>query len=276
VVKSKDAKLYLFGTIHLLPPDANWRTPALQAALAESQEVWLEIALDTAPGAASAGKSPLSPEAQQEAQQLILKLGMDLSGPPLSSHLSPVEADQLAEYARVMGAPMAAVDRMRPWLAATVVTAALAKQVGWTDLGPDVKLDQDARAAGKSVQGFETLEKQAHFFADMPPDQELAYLKQTLSEAAKGKADLEKMGKLWMAGDDAGVAREDIADLKAKEPALYQRLIVERNKAWMPQIEALLKTPGVRLVAVGDGHILGPDGVAAMLKADGYSVEKVK
>jgi uncharacterized protein len=64
------------------------------------------------------------------------------------------------------------------------------------------------------------------------------------------------------------------AELKA-EPQMYQRLLVDRNKAWLPKIEALFTRSGHALVVVGAAHLVGADGVVAMLKAKGYTVEQL-
>jgi uncharacterized protein YbaP (TraB family) len=65
-----------------------------------------------------------------------------------------------------------------------------------------------------------------------------------------------------------------LADLKS-DPQMYQRLLVERNKNWLPKIEALFAARGRALVVVGAAHLVGPDGVLAMLKAKGYTVEQL-
>ena len=84
------------------------------------------------------------------------------------------------------------------------------------------------------------------------------------------------MGKLrqsWKAGDVAAVEKILLADLR-NDPQLYQRLLVERNRNWLPKLEALFARSRPAFVVVGAAHLVGPDGVVAMLKAKGYSVEQ--
>ena len=64
--------------------------------------------------------------------------------------------------------------------------------------------------------------------------------------------------------------------MQERSPLFYRRFVVDRNRNWIPGIEAMLKTPGVRFIAVGDGHLLGPDGVPALLKKDGWLAERVR
>jgi len=56
----------------------------------------------------------------------------------------------------------------------------------------------------------------------------------------------------------------------------YDALLTTRNKNWIPGIKALLDEPGNKLVAVGAGHLAGPDSVIGMLKDEGIKVKVVK
>ena len=56
---------------------------------------------------------------------------------------------------------------------------------------------------------------------------------------------------------------------------MYQRLLVDRNKNWLPKIEALFARQGRTFVVVGAAHLVGADGLLAMLKARGYSIEQL-
>jgi uncharacterized protein YbaP (TraB family) len=131
-------------------------------------------------------------------------------------------------------------------------------------------------AQGKTLKGFETAEKQMRMFAAMPADAQLALLRSSLKDGGDaGKAKLDGIARSWAAGDDAAAAKYLVNGIKDHSPDLYARMVVARNRAWVPQIEDMLKTPGVRMIAVGDGHLLGPDGVPALLKADGVRVERI-
>jgi hypothetical protein len=142
--------------------------------------------------------------------------------------------------------------------------------------GADYVLAQEAVAEGKPLKGFETVEQQLRFLADLTPEEEMGYLRQTLADAGEGKARLDAMESAWLAGDDAALTRLAIGSLQDLAPLFYRRFDVDRNQRWVPQIETLLNTPGVRFVAVGDGHLLGPDGVPELLRKDGWRVERVQ
>jgi len=270
VAKSKGSTVYLFGTVHLLPPELSWRDPAIDRALHDSDALWLEIVL---PVTAAGSKAAMKPEELQRAQQLIASSGTSPTT-KLSSLLTPDEWMQLTAN---IHAPPEALEHLRPWLAVLQLTEAITAKVGWTnDAGADVVLNREALAQEKPVQGLETIEQQLRFFADMSPEVELALLRQSLAEISQGEARAREIATAWSAGDDKTLTGLMITQMQTKAPDLYQRLVVARNHAWVPQIEQMLKTPGVRFVAVGDAHLLGPDGVPALLKADGLRVERVR
>jgi hypothetical protein len=85
---------------------------------------------------------------------------------------------------------------------------------------------------------------------------------------------MTKLMAAWKAGDAPGVEQIVLSEVK-NDPLLYQRLLVERNKTWLPKIEALFARRGHALVVVGAAHLIGPDGVVAMLKSKGYTVEQL-
>jgi len=105
-------------------------------------------------------------------------------------------------------------------------------------------------------------------------DQQERLLSESLKDADAERANMSKLVDAWRAGDGAGVERIVLSELKT-EPVLYQRLLVERNRNWMPKIEALFSRPTHALVIVGAAHLVGPDGLLAMLKAKGYTGDQM-
>jgi uncharacterized protein YbaP (TraB family) len=85
---------------------------------------------------------------------------------------------------------------------------------------------------------------------------------------------MSKLVEAWRTGDAPTVERIVLAELKP-EPQLYQRLLAGRNRNWMPKIDALLLRKGHALIVVGAAHLVGADGLIAMLKAKGYTVEQL-
>jgi uncharacterized protein YbaP (TraB family) len=261
VVRDADTTVYLFGTVHLLPHDADWHFPALDKALADSRSLYVEIT-DDDPAHMTA---------------LVLRYGIDTAH-PLSQQLTPFDRGRLERAARLADVPggMAALNLMRPWLAALTLTVAPLVKAG---LDPKLGVDKQLRTAmeqnGKPVHALETAEQQIRFLADMPTSLQLGLLRSTLRDTDRADVDLKQLIGAWKAGDDDAIARLENDQLKRQEPQLYQRLLVERNAAWVQRIEAMLDRPGTVFIAVGAAHLAGPDSVQAQLQAHGTPVERL-
>ena len=255
VVKHADTTIYLFGTVHLLPNDTAWHSPALDEALTKSHTLYIEITDDSSAGVAA----------------LVLKYGLDPAH-PLADRLDKAEVQQLQAAADQAGVPggMQTLNMMRPWLAALTLAAAPLLKAGLDpEHGVDKQLKAQMLAAGKQVLGLETSEQQIHFLADMPESTQMDFLRSTLKDVDKGPAQLTELINAWKVGDVDKIARIEDQDMRQQSPELYQRLLVARNQTWATKIASLLKSPGTIFVAVGAAHLAGPDSVQAQLNKMG-------
>ncbi|HWF84801.1 MAG TPA: TraB/GumN family protein, partial [Vicinamibacterales bacterium] len=78
----------------------------------------------------------------------------------------------------------------------------------------------------------------------------------------------------WKVGNAPMVEQIVLKDLKS-DPVMYQRMLVDRNRNWLPKLDALFSRAGHAFVVVGAAHLVGPDGLLQMLKAKGYTVEQM-
>lgn len=260
VAKNDHATIYLFGTVHLLPSDTNWSSPELDKALRESQRLSIEIVDDDA----------------ASMQTLVMQHGVDLSH-PLSSKLDDSDQRSLEQAAQAAKLPGGAqtLQPMRPWLAALTLTMAPLIEAGLDpNLGVDKLLKARMQKDGKPVDGLETAEQQIRMLSDLPEAMQLDFLRQSFKEVAEGPEKLRELIDAWRDGDTATIARIEDEDIRKESPALYQRLIVERNQAWAKMIAERLQQPGVSFVAVGAGHLAGPDSVQVQLKRLGIDVHQ--
>lgn len=252
VVRQSDSTIYLFGTVHLLPNDTAWHYPALDRALAQSGSLTIELTDDDA----------------ANMQALVLRYGPDL-GHPLADKLSAAENLTLARAATTAGVPggVRTLQIMRPWLAALTLAVAPLMKAGLDPAhGVDKLLQAQMLNAGKPVHALETAEQQIRFLADLPPAVELGFLRATLHDVDQGNNELSALIDAWKAGDTTVIARLEDEDLRQREPLLYQRLLVGRNRAWAAKIADMLHQPGTTFIAVGAAHLAGPDSVQAQLR----------
>jgi len=257
----KPGVVYLVGSVHLLSKDFYPLNPALEAAYSDSNLLAEEV--------------DLGEMAQPDAQMSLLSKGMLPSGQTLDTVLSPPTKALLDKHLGNFG-PMAEVaKRFKPWMAALTI-----ESLAWVNAGFDPNLGLDkhfydrAIADGKSVQGFETMAFQIGLFDDMPMDQQDRLLASMLKDIDTEQANMTKLIAAWHDGDAPTVERLVLADMKG-EPAVYKRMLVDRNHNWIPKIDQLLARNGHSLVVVGAAHLVGPDGLLALLRAKGYTVEQM-
>jgi uncharacterized protein len=261
VARGPNATVYLFGTIHILKKYSPWRSPEIMRALAQSEELWLEI------------PDPGNRDVLTQARQL----GLDPRH-PLSSKISAPQRAHLDAAAKAAGMQEGekALEPMRPWLAAVVLADAMIVHAGYDpEGGVDIQLRHQAVAARKAVRGFETASQQLHFLADMAPAVELQLLLSTLQDLDEGPQALDVLVDAWKRGDDAEIARTMIDPMRTLFPALYRVLLLQRNEAWADVIGQMVEGSGIKFVAVGAAHLAGPDSVLTALKRRGIEVERV-
>lgn len=261
VTKSTTATVYLFGTVHVLPEHAGWHFPALDKALESSGTLYLEENDDGSLGM----------------QMLVLQYGMDPQH-PLSAQLDDADRARLDAAARTLdiAGGAATLDAMKPWLAALTITVAPIVKAGYDPKsGADRQLGHEFKTAGKPVGAFETAEEQIRYFAGLPSSLQMDLLRNVLAGYAKGPGQIKALIHAWRAGDVANIAETVNGDMRRHYPKLYEVLLVDRNRNFARKIAGLLKQHGTLFVAIGAGHLAGPDSVQAQLAKLGVETERV-
>jgi len=256
-VQDDDTTVYLFGTIHFLKPNSDWRTDEVRRAWAASDRLILEVE---------------NPEDQAAVAPLIRQFGLSPER-PLSSLLPREDLQRFRAAATAMGADPMQLDAMRAWLAGVILSSAKLSYAGYDAAsGVDVILRTEAREANKPIMGLETPEQQIGMLSSFPEAGQLAFLTSTIRDFDAAPVELEQLAEAWSSGDTDAIAAVTLEPMRKQSESLYQTLIVERNRRWAAQITALLDTPGVAFVAVGALHLSGEDGVPEMLRASGIRV----
>ena len=263
-VRDADSTLYMLGTVHLLRPETQWRTATLDKAIAEAEELWLE--LPTTDAAAMA----------VEMMPLVARYGLS-PGKRLSDVLTREEMKTLDEAAKLAGLSASQLNMFRPWFAALTISNAAVMRAGYDPLsGVDSKIEALFLERGIKPKGLETAELQIRVFAGMTPEQELRYLRETMEEYGDAPIELDAMVDQWARADLPALEAMFVSEMKTEEPDLYAALLTNRNASWVSQIEGILAGKGVSFMAVGAGHLIGPDSVIAMLEARGVTAERVQ
>jgi uncharacterized protein YbaP (TraB family) len=263
IVRGSAGTVYLFGSVHLLRDTTQWKSPELEAAIAQSQDLYLEIA-DPANVAGMAKSLSL--------------LAFDRTH-PLSTKISKADVAQLDRIAKRYNMESElAFEQMQPWYVFLTLSILPAVHSGYTSgNGVDLQIRQQFATAGKPILGLETADSQLHIFADLSQAEQVALLEEELATIAKpqtGDPQLDSLVDVWMTGDQEKFAATMRLDTGTEDP-LYARLLTNRNKAWAALLAKRLQQPGTSFVSVGALHMLGADGVPALLAAMGFSVTRV-
>ncbi len=257
IVRDADSEMLLFGSVHVLPPGLAWRPAALDMALLEAEDLWFELPVDAA--------------SEREVARLALVTGTLPPGQSLFAMLPPDDATRLLRIAGTYGVDRASLDRLRPWLAEVALAAALYRRIGAvSDHGVEATISATAPPSARRKSLETPADQIALFNAASVPDQIVA-LRGSMDEIDADPDAFATLIAAWMAGDVATLERQT-QSLRSLSPALFQRLIVQRNAAWTTTLNTRLKGKGRTVIVVGAGHLVGEDGVPARLRALGYSV----
>jgi uncharacterized protein YbaP (TraB family) len=251
--------VYLFGSVHLLKPGEFALRGVLEDAYRDAEAVLLEVDLDEL--------SPLEVAATTAAR------AVDPQGRSLDD-LMGEDAALARNRAGRIGIDLSPLGSMEPWFAGLAVVSIVLAREGYTATdGVERVLQARAAADGKEILGLETLDDQLGALDSMDIGIQREFLLKALDDAARPAESLEEFLRAWRSGDDAGLAQELETEF-AGEPELYRSLIVDRNRSWASRIEDLLDDGRDYLVVVGALHLVGPDGLPAMLASRGLSVAR--
>ncbi len=255
-VKTPRGTATLFGSLHLLPADMDWLTPEIMRAVRRADAFVFEVPTDS--------------DAQQALNDLIVQHGSLPPGQSLRAQLSP--ESQMAFDAAIAAAHLspALTDREQPWLAALQINLADTMNHNYfPDAGADFVLMSWANAHARNVRYLETVNQQFALLAeDFPMDE----FESGLRSIKESRDAVGPLVTAWSMGDVAKL--NDLMDENfAAHPEQKKRLLSDRNHNWAKQIETMLSQNHDFFITVGAAHLAGPDGVPALLRADGYEVD---
>jgi uncharacterized protein len=266
-VSDANNSVYLLGSFHALKAEDYPLSKSVMNAYADAERMAFEVAPNELQ----------SPDLASRMQQAALLP----DGQNLQALLPEASWQKLSVWSQVNPSyPIASLNRLEPWFVAILVVNAQAKAQGFeSELGVDRHFMATAQPAAKEAIGLEKASQQIDLFDSMPSKAQQQLLQEALdANAAENARDLEKLRRLWKSGDVAGLQRETVTRMRREYPDLYRSVNVERNHAWLPQIQAMLdgETDKDTMVVVGALHLLGDDGLVQLLRDKGYRVERLK
>ena len=261
LLEDADTKIYMLGTIHVLPPGFRWRSPAIDRVIERADELVLETYQE--------GEDDVPPEAPAL---------FALETPrPILGRVPADKRDALAKVIEAGPLPIEAYAGLRTWAAALMIgMAGILEGYGVDDPddapGVEERLEADFEAAGKPIGQIEDPIDVLKSLNALPEETQLELLLSSVDEAgAVSAAPAGEDHDIWAQGRAEALA-DSLEDLP---PALFDALVRRRNAAWTEWLAQRLEKPGTMLLAVGAGHLAGPSSVQKMLEARGLSVKRV-
>lgn len=260
-ITSERGTLYIQGSAHILKPENYPLAPEIEQAYSEAAALVLEV--------------DMGEMLRPETQQLILSKALLTQPDTLQTTLSPEVYKEFSEAADAAGLPPEALNPFKPWFAMMTLTITKMQRLGLNEnLGLDRHFYNKAQTDGKKVIGLESLDYQISLFDSLSSENPDDFIHRALAELTDFETDLNSLLTAWETGDFNTL---DTLINKSFEgyPQLREKFITARNRAWVKQLAAMLKSGGTSMAVVGAGHLPGDEGVINLLSKKGFSVEQL-
>ncbi len=246
---------YLYGTIHILPKDKFELSNSLKRAFDASTTIAMEVDLDMS----GAEKIAL-------AQKVMLP-----DGKTLKDFMAAQDYLQLKAYCidslQWSESKFERSSKLKPMFFSSVLI-----QENMSNMASyEMEFNKMAKKKKKETIGLETIEFQLGLFDQLPMQTQVDMLKQDYKSDMKSydtllacylREDLETLGKL-------------MAEETSAYPEFNELMLVQRNKSWIAPMRAQMQKEST-FFGVGAAHLSGPDGVVALLRAQGFTVTAIK
>lgn len=265
-VRSGENTVYLFGTIHVGKADFYPLPEYVQSAFAASDVVALEV-------------DPADEQAAVAAAMAAMYTPPDNIGNHLDAQLLAGVIEVCAGY----GIPFEQIRQVKPYLLMFMLTALEYQRLGYSpEKGLENHLAQRSQSNGKDIVALESMAEQMQVLDRLSPDLQTAMLQIAVDEISNDEVEglVTEMIMAWRTGNMDKLGQVLLAEERRLPPAMakefHQRFLTERNVAMIQKIERMLLQGGKAFVAVGAMHMVGGDGIPAMLAAKGYEVRSLR
>lgn len=253
---SGEAQAWLFGTIHSLPNRTQWRTPELEAAIADADMLMVEIAaIENEPGI----------------RATFSRLATTPGQPDVGMKVPESHRPKLFEMIRDSGFSPSELSSTETWAVALLL--AQLGETGDSANGADRAIIREF--VGRDIMEFEGAERQLGIFDGLPEGEQRDLLAGVIDDFERHESDPGELRRAWLAGDEEALIKATESGILA-DAELRAALLTDRNRDWLEQLVPVLEQGRRPLVAVGAAHLVGPYGLAEMLRQRGYTVTRVQ
>jgi len=261
---SKDGShLYLAGTVHLLRSSDYPLPPEFEQAYADSDRLYFETDL--------AAMSDVSMQRRMMEQMTYQ------DGRTLRTVLNAEAYTALTEFllSANVPVPLAMMQTFKPGFLISTISVLEFQKMGFTPQGVDSYFYTRAMGDGKPRGELESLDEQIAMLAGMGEGQESEYILYSLRDFDNLEQTIERIISAWRSGDLEALADAFVNDMREMSEQLYNSLLLDRNMAWLPLIEAMFDQDGTAYILAGVAHMVGDDGLLQLLAQRGYEVQQL-
>lgn len=259
-IQTQSNKFYLLGSLHLLKQDAYPLDPVIGSAYSDSRKIVFE--------------TDIAALQEPALQAKMLQLGLYPEGQNLLQDLDGPTRQLLEKKMNALGLPLAQFARFKPWFIALTLTTLELQRMGFSPMyGVDVHFFNKASTDAKEIGFLESAEFQLNLLGNMVKKDQIDFLNQTLKDLEVVDELAADLVKFWKTGNANELHKLLFRSFK-NYPAIHDRLLIQRNRKWVDEIEVLMRENKNVLFVVGAGHLVGPQSVVDLLKKRGYKVKQ--
>lgn len=259
ITDASGPRAWVMGTVHALPAGTEWRSAAIDKAVAASDRIVFEIGEE------------LNDKIGSEA---LARLAFTQGLPPPSQRIAAQFRPDLVKVYKELGVSDDTFANEESWAVALQIGAIAGKKEG---IDPENGVEPELRkmAGDKPIEGLETIDSQFAIFDRLANSDQAVLLEQVAHDAASPDDEEGDLMKMWLRGDTEGIDRESHSGFLA-DAGLRDALLTGRNARWANQLDRMLQGGARPFVAVGASHVSGPDGLPALLSRHGWTVRRVQ
>jgi uncharacterized protein YbaP (TraB family) len=255
-------RIYLLGSVHVLRQQDHPIPTAIEKAYEDAEILIMEVDVDD-----------LDP---MEMAGMVNELGVIKDGGTLQEIMGPSLYDEAADYASQLDIPFLMLAQTEPWLAAITIEQMMLLRIGFNpEYGIEFHLSAKAGEDSKEILGLESVREQLEFLDKLSLSAQRELLIQTLRESLNIEENLDLLINAWRHGDIDFLEENLLVEMQ-RYPELYRTLVVDRNEAWVERIRNLIGEQDDYLIVVGTLHLVGNDGVPALLSEIGITTDQLR
>lgn len=255
-------RIYLLGSVHVLRQQDHPIPTAIEKAYQDAEILIMEIDIDDLD--------------LIEMARMVNELGVIKDGSTLQEIMGPSLYEEAADYASQLDIPFLMLAQTEPWLAAITIEQMMLLRIGFNpEYGIEFHLSAKAGEDSKEILGLESVREQLEFLDRLSLSAQRSLLIQTLRESLNLEENLDLLIDAWRHGDIDFLEENLLAEMQ-RYPELYRTLVVERNEAWVEKIRNLIGKQDDYLIVVGTLHLIGDDGLPALLSEIGITTDQLR